>query len=88
MSYVSETTVPSTSCLAGRLNILVPNNFNIYTLPRKQTYQRTLLYLSYYQHMGEEAEGRLVRHLVRLCRTAAALQMRLTAQIIVSYGGL
>jgi len=44
---------------AGRLKILVPNNVNIYILLRKQMDHRTLLYLPYYQHMGEEGEGRL-----------------------------
>jgi hypothetical protein len=72
---------------AGRLKILVSNNFNIYTLPCKQMAHRKLSlpvlaiqsYLSYYQHMGEGDEGRLAEHSVHRCRTADALQMRLMA---------
>jgi hypothetical protein len=44
--------------------------------------------LSYYQQMGEGSEGRLSEHSVHRCRTAAALQMRLLAKIIVSYGAI
>ena len=90
--------VQSTSLMwAGRLQILVPNNFNIYNVPRKQNGSPYTVLpvltvqsynLSYYQHMGEGGEGRLAEHSVHRCRTADALQMRLMAQIIVSYGAI
>jgi hypothetical protein len=38
--------------------------------------------------MGVGGEGRLSEHSDHRCRTAAALQMRLTVQIFVSYGAI
>jgi hypothetical protein len=45
-------------------------------------------YFPYYQNTGKGGEGRSVEHSVHRCQTAAALQVRLMEQMIVSYGAI